>query len=170
LGGVVLTGYYFFEKRLGGFFAGRRSRNLCVAAAALLMTTLYPADKNLPALLLGFGLGYSIMIDSFPFAARGMVNGKKPGPLFLALRCGLGFAGAAVIYLGLRLVFPGRDSLFAELPLWGAASPYYELGRFVRYGLLGLWTSAGAPRVFLNLGLAGLRETNGPGVNVEPSD
>jgi membrane-associated phospholipid phosphatase len=157
LGGIVLTVYFLLEKHLGSFFraASRRTMILCVAGAALLMNALYPGDKSLPALLLGFGLGYSIMRSSFPFAARGTINGKKPGPLVLALRCVLGFAGTAVIYLGLRLILPGGDSFFADLPSWGAASPYYELGRFIRYGVLGLWVSAGAPKVFLNLGLAG---------------
>jgi hypothetical protein len=112
---------------------------------------------------LGFGLGYSIMLSSFPFAARGTINGNKPGPVRLALRCAVGFAGAALIYLGLRFILPGKDSLFADLPSWGAASPYYELGRFIHYSILGLWVSAGAPKVFLKLGLAGQTDAAGSG-------
>jgi hypothetical protein len=167
LGGIVLGVYFLLEKRLAAFFMTRdtRIRNFCIAAAALLMNAFYPADKSLPALLLGFGLGYSIMVSSFPFSARGKLKGEKPGPLVLAARCALGFAGVGVIYLGLRLIFPGKDSLFAGLPYWGAASPYYELGRFIRYGVLGFWVSAGAPKVFLSLGLAAQRDAADLGEN-----
>jgi hypothetical protein len=60
----------------------------------------------------------------------------------------------AVVYYVLYLILPGEASLFKDLPYWGAASPYYELGRFIRYGLIGLWAAAGAPWFFLRLGLA----------------
>jgi membrane-associated phospholipid phosphatase len=153
LGGIILGVYFLTEKKLAALLAaaGRRPGNFCLAAAAFLMTFLYDGDRRLPAALLGFGLGYSLMLSSFPFEAR-RAAGERP--VLLGLRCILGFAGIAAVYLGLRLVLPGEDSLFAALPQWGRASPYYELGSFIRYGLLGLWTSAGAPWIFLRLGLA----------------
>jgi membrane-associated phospholipid phosphatase len=154
LGGIILGMYFLTEKRLSVLFAsaGRRPGNFCLAAAVFLMILLYDGDRRLPAILLGFGLGYSLMRASFPFDARRMVKGRRS--LLPGLRCLLGAAGTAALYLGLRLVLPGEDSLFAALPLWGRASPYYELGSFIRYGILGLWISAGAPRLFLRLGLA----------------
>jgi membrane-associated phospholipid phosphatase len=154
LSGIVLGVYFLTEKRLSALFAagGKRPTNLCLAAAAFLMILLYEGDRRLPAALLGFGLGYSLMRSSFPFEARRIAGGNRP--LRLGLRCILGFAGAAVLYLALRLALPGESSLFAPLPHWGSASPYYELGSFIRYGILGLWISAGAPRLFLRLGLA----------------
>jgi membrane-associated phospholipid phosphatase len=154
LGGIILGVYFLTEKRLSALFAvaGRRPGNFCVAAAAFLMTLLYDGDRRIPATLLGFGLGYSLMRFSFPFDARRTADGNRP--LLLGLRGILGFAGAAVIYLALRLVLPGESSLFAASPQWGKLSPYYELGSFIRYGILGLWISAGAPRFFLRLGLA----------------
>jgi membrane-associated phospholipid phosphatase len=157
VGGAILGLYFLAEKRLSAVLsaAGRRPGNLCLAAAAFLMILLYAGDKRIPAIFLGFGLGYSLMIFSFPFGARGTTGSGIPRPILTGLRFILGFFGALVIYLGLRLVLPGEDSLFAGLSQWGRASPYYELGRFLRYGLLGLWVSAGAPRIFLNLGLAG---------------
>jgi hypothetical protein len=61
-------------------------------------------------------------------------------------------AGAAVIYYGFKVLL-GEDSvLLGRLPFLGAG--YYELGRFLHYGILGLWGSAGAPWLFLRLGLA----------------
>jgi hypothetical protein len=155
LGGIITGVYFLTEKRLAGLLitAGKRPGNFCLAAAAFLMTLLYSSDRRLPAILLGFGLGYSLMRSSFSLGAQSTIRDRNP--VLLGLRCILGFTGAAVIYLGLRLILPGKDSLFAAFPQWGMVSPYYELGRFILYGLLGLWVSAGAPMIFLRLGLAG---------------
>jgi membrane-associated phospholipid phosphatase len=160
LGGIILGLYFLTEKKLPALFAagGRRPGNFCLAAAAFLMILLYTGDRRLPAIFLGFGLGYSLMLSSFPFDAGRMTEAKIPRPILLGLRCILGFAGVGAIYLGFRLILPGEGSLFAAFSQWGRGSPYYELGNFIRHGLLGLWISAGAPRVFLNLGLAGASE------------
>jgi membrane-associated phospholipid phosphatase len=156
LGGVFLALWFIPGPRVEAIIAsaGVRVQNLAAAALALLMNGLYPSDTTLPAFFLGFCTGYTLMKRSFPFSARGEVNGEKPGVRILALRSLTGFGGLAVIYLGLRLILPGEGSLFGDIPVWGRASPLYELGRFVRYGLLGLWVSAGAPRVFRRMGLA----------------
>ena len=69
----------------------------------------------------------------------------------LGLRFMLGIAGAAVIYIGFKFILPGKDSFFSDATF---LEPFYEIGRFIRYCLLGLWASAGAPKCFLNLGLA----------------
>jgi hypothetical protein len=53
-----------------------------------------------------------------------------------------------IIYQVSRLIFPGEGSLFNVFPVWSRASPYYDLGLFIRFGLLGLWVSAGAPLIF----------------------
>jgi len=142
----------FLTKRLVS--AGIRAQNISAAAVALLMSGLYAEDRTMPALFLGFCLGYTLMKQRFPFSSRGEINGKRPGvPVFL-LRALVGFAGMAIIYLVLRFLFPGEGSLFAGLPLWGETSPLYEIGRFIRYGLVGFWASAGAPYVFHRMGLA----------------
>jgi hypothetical protein len=72
----------------------------------------------------------------------------------MLLRCITGFAGLVVIYFVLRLLFPGEGSLFSYVPLWSQSSPFYELGRFIRYGAVGLWASAGAPMIFQRMGLS----------------
>jgi hypothetical protein len=61
----------------------------------------------------------------------------------MALRLILGFVVMALIYLGLKRLFPDESSV------------YYRIGRFIRYSLAGLWSSAGAPWVFLRFHLAG---------------
>ena len=133
---------------------GPRFWNIGAAVIVLLMNGVYPRDRTLPALFLGFCFGYTLMKQRFPFFARAEINGKKPGLRVMFSRCLTGFAGMVIIYSALRLFFPGEGSLFSEFPVWGKASPLYELGRFIRYGLLGFWASAGAPRVFQRMGLA----------------
>jgi hypothetical protein len=127
---------------------GLRSALIAAAVVAIGINALYPQDRSLGGLFLGFSGGYALMRKRFPFNA-----GVGTFPVRL-LRYTLGLAGGALIYQGLKLTFPGGDSIFSTLPSWGTASPYYELGRFVRYGLLGLWASALAPRLFLGLHLA----------------
>ena len=164
---IILAVFYFVEKPAAGFFGGRgmRLQIIAAAAAALIMNALHPADTSLSALLLGFCAGYSIMKNKFPFFARentaqnlgsGTEN-KKPRFLQLAVRFVIGLIGAAVIYLGLRFILPGRDSIFKDIP-WLVS--LHELGRFIRYGLLGFWASAGAPRIFKQIGLATARKNS----------
>ncbi|MFP3043340.1 phosphatase PAP2 family protein [Treponema primitia] len=151
LGGLTLGLWFALEPRVTAFLdtGGLRARMIAAAIIALGMISLYPSDRSLGGLFLGFGAGYALMLQYFPFAAR-------PG-ISVAARCLryiLGFAGGVLIYRGFKVLFPGQGSIFSALPYWGAASPFYELGRFVRYGLLGLWASAGAPRLFLRFRLA----------------
>jgi membrane-associated phospholipid phosphatase len=150
LGLLILGLWFFLEPRVAPLFTlgGLRSALIASALAALGMNALYPLDTSWGGLFLGFGGGYALMRWRFPFRAGG---GTLPVRL---LRLALGLAGSGLIGLGLKKALPGGDSLFAGLPFWGAASPYYELGRFARYGLLGLWVAALAPRLFLALGLA----------------
>ncbi|MDR3343290.1 MAG: phosphatase PAP2 family protein [Treponema sp.] len=155
LGGIILAIYRLFGNRIEGILraGGIRLQMISVALIALGMNAL-GADRSFGGLVLGFGIGCNLMVHYFPFLAHARINGKKPGPIMLGTRYALGIAGAALIYLGLKGILPGEGSWFGALPFWGAASPYYELGRFARYGLLGLWGSAGAPWLFLRLGLA----------------
>ncbi|MDR2054139.1 MAG: phosphatase PAP2 family protein [Treponema sp.] len=156
LGGIILAVSFVFGDRIASLLAagGTRSQLIIAAAIALLMNAS-GADRNLGGMFLGVCGGYSLMRKYVPFAALGPVRGRKPGAFILAARYVLGLAGAGAIYLGLRRLLPGEASFLAEIPAWGAASPYYELGRFLRYGLLGLWVSVGAPWLFLRLGLSG---------------
>jgi membrane-associated phospholipid phosphatase len=156
LAGIILVLYFTAGPFIEKFFtaAGTRAQNIAAAAAVFAMNGLYPKDRTLPALLLGFFIGYTVMKQRFPFSARGTINGKKPSEKVMFLRALTGLLGIGIIYFGLRLIFPGEGSLFAGIPQWGAASAFYETGRFIRYSLIGFWASAGAPRMFQLMGLA----------------
>ena len=165
IGAAVLVLFYFLEKPVNVIFVGKtRVQIISAAAAALIMNAVHPEDTSLSALLLGLCAGYCLMRKHFPFYARGNPSGgdlnqesgdKKPGLLQLVLRFVIGLAGAAIIYLGLRIILPGKDSYFSGIP-W--LVHFYELARFVRYGLLGFWAAAGAPRLFQQIGLAPARD------------
>jgi membrane-associated phospholipid phosphatase len=150
LAGIILalwvTSAPFLMKRAAS--AGIRGQNIFAAAIALVMNGIYPKNRTLPALFLGFCIGYNLRKKRFPFSAGKKINGKKPPLQARVFRCLTGFAGMAILFFGLRLILPGEGSLFSEIPLWSRASPFYEIGRFVRYGLLGFWASAGAPYMF----------------------
>jgi membrane-associated phospholipid phosphatase len=59
----------------------------------------------------------------------------------LFFRFVIGTIGVMIFWMGLKLVFPQDDSVISGIL------------RFVRYGLVGLWVSAGAPYLFMKLGL-----------------
>jgi membrane-associated phospholipid phosphatase len=153
---IVLGLFSILEKRVVPLLSKARTRPqlIIAAAAALIMNVIHPEDTSLSAMVLGFCAGYSIMIKKFPFTARGSAE-KSPRLPVLGLRFALGIVGAAIIYFGLRFIIPGKDSLFKGIT---SLEPFYELGRFIRYGLLGFWASAGAPRLFLKFGLASSEE------------
>jgi membrane-associated phospholipid phosphatase len=148
LGGITLGLWFAFEKPGAALLdaGGLRSKLAAAALIALGMHALYPADRSLGGLFLGFAAGYALTCRHFPFSAKTTLAVR-------GIRFAVGIAGSVLIYRVLKAVFPGGDSIFAAAPFWGEGSPYYDLGRFVRYGLLGLWASAGAPWLFLRLRL-----------------
>jgi membrane-associated phospholipid phosphatase len=88
--------------------------------------------------LLGFGVGLALLQRA---------GGYRPsGPVWKRALCFvLGLLGILALYLGLKAVFPADESFAA----WSL--------RLVRYAMLGLWVSAGAPRLFQRLRLVDSR-------------
>jgi membrane-associated phospholipid phosphatase len=154
-GGILLVLYFLFAGRLEALLAGLNPRyRMIIAALAAFLINASGAGVDQGGLFLGFCCGYSLMNRRIGFAASAPVRDKKPGAAILLARYVLGAVGAALLYLALKTLFPGEGSLFADLPFWGAASPYLELGRFLRYSALAFWISAGAPWLFCRAGLA----------------
>jgi len=156
LGGFILFILFVFGPHMEKLLAagGVRLQNISAAAVALLMNGLFPQERSFPALFLGFCLGYAMMKQRFPFSPQEDIAGEKPGLQIMIFRCFTGFVSTAALFLVLRLIFPGEGSLFRDLPIWGPASPFYDMGQFIRYGLLGFWVTAGVPRLFQRMGLA----------------
>ena len=147
LGAGVLALYYGFGSSIEAFLsaANLRFRILAVAAVAFLMNAMHPQDASLGGVFFGMGAGYVLMSERFPFSASLSADGGRPALPVLAVRYLIGMVGAGLIYVGLKVVFPGEES------------EWYSLFRFARYGLLGAWVTAGAPWIFLRLKLCGGR-------------
>ncbi|NLJ10760.1 MAG: phosphatase PAP2 family protein [Treponema sp.] len=142
---LVVGIYYFGSASIEALFKALniRFRILVVALIAFIMNGFNPEDTSMGGAFFGMATGYIIMTEWFPFSARLNAKGEQARFPVLLGRYLIGMAGAALLYLGLKWVFPGE------------ASPWYALGRFTRYVLLGAWISAGAPWVFLKIGIAG---------------
>jgi membrane-associated phospholipid phosphatase len=165
-GAVLLALYFSFAGRLEALLAGLNPRyRMIIAALAAFLINASGVGADQGGLFLGLCCGCSLMNRHTGFAADAPVRDKKPGAAILLARYVLGAAGAALLYLVLKTLLPGEGSLFADLPFWGAASPYHELGRFLRYGALAFWVSAGAPWLFCRAGLAERRAGTGSGDN-----
>jgi hypothetical protein len=108
-----------------------------VAALALGMNALNMEDTSLSGVFFGAAVGFIYVPKVLPFKTEGSLGQK-------GLRLLLGLAGAGVIYLGLKALFPGQGSA------------QYALFRFLRYGLVGAWVAIGAPWVFAKLRLVEL--------------
>lgn len=139
LGGLVLVVYFLAAPRLEALLlrGGLRLQLITAAMAALLMNALLPGETGLGASLLGMGGGYALMARYVGFSASGGCGGWKR-PLFLAVRFGIGSAGTALLYLALRPLIPPGDRLLS----------------FCHVALTLLWVSAGAPALFVRLGIA----------------
>jgi glycerophosphoryl diester phosphodiesterase len=147
LGVFTLAFWCVFEKRRPAVLNGLRARMIAVAAVAIGMNAFYPADRSQGGLFLGFCAGYALTRRYFPFHAAAGIS--KTALAVRGLRFVLGIAGGMLIYQVLKTIF--------------SVLPYYDLGRFVRYGLLGLWASAGAPWLFLRFRLAAALPATLPG-------
>ena len=103
----------------------------------LALLLIYP-DKDAissTAVLMGMGIGVALIRRIAPFSAT--------GPLWQrAARFLVGAIGLLAIYFGLKLVFPAEGE------------PLYLVLRAVRYALVGLWVTLGAPWLFRRLRLA----------------
>ena len=137
IGGMIVAIDAIFGDRISAFLSKQSFRIKAVGAAALAlaMNFLDKNDTSISGVFLGAALGFLLADKYAAFEARGPA-GKR------VLRYLVGLAGAAVIYLGLKAILPGKGE---EL---------YALCRFLRYALVGAWIGFGAPWAFLKLRLA----------------
>ncbi len=144
-GGVILLLFLLLSPRLtprlGEWSIGGQLL-LAAGVPALLFFSPYLNEDavSVTATLLGMGLGFILERRSLHFSPAGSV-GKR------LLRFGLGALVLVGLWGGLRAAFAGLEPAFVL--------------RAVRYVVLGFWVAAGAPWLFLRLGLAE-READSP--------
>ncbi|MFV1859084.1 MAG: phosphatase PAP2 family protein [Anaerolineales bacterium] len=139
IGIVILGTYVALGKRTETWLGGLSLpvQVLVATAVPLVLLALQPNDVmvQVTGAFAGIAVGVALGLRYLDFDAGGAIWKR-------ALRFLLGVAVVASIYFGLRFIFPGEgESLYAVF-------------RFIRYGLVGLWISLGAPWLFLRLGLA----------------
>lgn len=91
------------------------------------------------AVLFGLWAGLAWLRSHGGMAAAGS-TGQRISRYFL------GLVGVLILYLGWSRIFPSSETVVGQVL------------RYTKYGLLGAWIAAGAPWLFIKLGLAG-RET-----------
>lgn len=106
-------------------------------AAPIVLILIHPVKDTTTtmAVLAGMGVGLAVMHRYVSFSACGPWRQR-------AVRFLIGGAVVLALYLGLKMVFPGEGSVL------------YLGFRFLRFWLIGLWVSLGAPWLFRRLNLA----------------
>lgn len=89
------------------------------------------------------GAFFGLAVGAMVLQARGLTFGADGGARVLVLRYVVGVVGILVLWRGLGVLLPDDGSWLA-LTL-----------RYLRYALIGVWISAGAPWLFLRLGWRG---------------
>jgi membrane-associated phospholipid phosphatase len=138
IGAAILILYRFLESRFLPLVKKlhERFQIAIVAAIAWLMCLAHLENVGPGAAFFGIGLGYILNRKHLRFSAKGGLGAR-------ALRILPGIVILVGLYLGLKYILPGDESANGKL------------FRFLRYGLIGFWTSFGAPWIFQVLKLAG---------------
>lgn len=109
-----------------------------IALVVFLLNRWSGGETYIGGILFGFAAGAVLLHDTgeeTPFSAASGSRYKK------ALRCIAGGAGLAIVYAA-------GNALCGLLPVSQLA-----LCRFIQFGIIGLWTSLIAPRLFVRIGL-----------------
>ncbi len=144
IGAVLLSLYLVLqpraETRVVGLSLGKQIFLALALPLALLL--IHPVEDAVApiAALAGLGVGLALRHRSVSIGARGPWRQR-------AVRFLVGCASVLALYLGLKVVLPGKDSAL------------YLVFRSLRYGLIGVWISLGAPWLFRLLELAPGKES-----------
>lgn len=157
----IYLGVHFPSDVLGGYLAGAiilllyrllfdplekaiktwdfRMRIVLAVAAAFIMNLLLPGDTSMSGAFFGSAVGFAFCARDFPFSENDARNVR-------IIRYVLGLASTVALYAGLKLADTALNA--------ATGASQARLVRFIRYALVGGWTSLGAPLMFLKLGLA----------------
>lgn len=154
LGGAVLCVYFLPGPKIEALLdkGGKRAQMICAALVSFIMILYRPAETLLVpgAVFMGLGIGGALNIHYVKFKSR-LSGGRSRGVRFSALlvRFLLGTTVGVLIYV-----------LFGKMTSVSQGASWYFIAYFVRYALIGLWISAGAPWLYCVLRLAEKRTEN----------
>jgi len=138
-GGLILVLSYFIFLKIKLDFIQRnmifKIIGITLFPVILLQIQSSPDTISSVAALTGIGYGLLLFLS--------FIGGIRPGNWMQRLISFLvGVIGIGIFYLGLKLILPSEGQSL------------YQLCRFFRYLLLGIWISFGAPWLFIRMGLA----------------
>jgi membrane-associated phospholipid phosphatase len=136
VGAILLVLFILIDPRFEYWMSSLSfGRQLIIAIIVpVVMAAVYPHNDTVSsaAVMCGFGSGFISMRRFCPFSASGFWWQR-------VLRSIIGLAGLLALYIGLGLIAPEKETVNEVL---------YYLSRFLRYGVMGLWISFGAPWFF----------------------
>ena len=137
-GGLILgLSYFIFLKVKLDFIQGNMLFKIIgITLFPVVLLQFQSSPDIISSLAALTGIGYGLLL--FYSLIGGIRTGNWLQRLFSFL---VGVIGIGIIYLGLKLILPSEGQSF------------YQLSRFFRYLLLGIWISFGAPWLFIRMGL-----------------
>jgi len=138
-GGLILSlSYFIFLKIKLDFIQGNMIFKIIgITLFPVILLQIQSSADTISSVAVLTGIGYGLLFFS------SSIGGIRPGNWLQRMISFLvGVIGIGIFYLGLKLI----------LPLEGQS--FYQLFRFFRYLLLGIWISFGAPCLFIRMGLA----------------
>ncbi|MCK4330928.1 MAG: phosphatase PAP2 family protein [Dehalococcoidia bacterium] len=133
IGAVLLVVCLAVQSRVEKWLAkvGLATQIILALMIPLILLLVHPTKDSVTTLapLCGLGLGLALTHRYISFSARGPWWQR-------VLRFLVGGIVMAALYLGLKAVFPGEESAL------------YLVFRFLRYWLIGVWITLGAPWLF----------------------
>ena len=144
-GGLILgLSYFIFLKIKLDFIQGNMVFKIIgISLFPLILLQIQSSPDIISSVAALTGIGYGLLLF------YSYIGEIRPGNWLQRLISFLvGVIGIGIIYLGLKLILPSEGQSF------------YQLSRFFRYLLLGIWISFGAPWLFIRMGLARQVEKN----------
>ena len=138
-GGLILClSYFIFLKIKLDFIQGNMILKIIgITLFPVILLQIQSSPDVISSVAALTGVGYGLLLF------HSLIGGIQPGNWLQRLFSFLvGVIGIGILYLGLKLILPSEGQLF------------YQLSRFFRYLLLGVWISFGAPWLFIRMGLA----------------
>jgi len=139
IGGLILgLSYFIFLKIKLDFILGNMIFKIIgITLFPLILLQIQSSPDTISSVAALTGIGYGLLLFS------SSIGGIRPGHWLQRLISFLvGVIGIGIFYLGLKLILPSEGQAF------------YQLFRFFRYLLLGIWISFGAPWLFIRMRLA----------------
>jgi len=139
IGGLILFLSYFISLKINlDFTQGNMIFKIIgITLFPVILLQIQSSPDIISSVAALTGVGYGLLFFS------SSIGGIRPGNWLQRLISFLvGLIGIGILYLGLELILPSEGQSF------------YQLFRFFRYLLLGIWISFGAPWLFILMGLA----------------